>query len=476
MLVFNDANQEKGPIADSVHQALETIAQFWKTVWDRPTDTEMDPQEYFDQWGESQRLEQRWPSVEVSEIVCSALSQKGKAMGTDGWSGAEVALFPICMWQDFLIIFQVFEQQGRFPTLWSELRQSHLPKEGVDPHEIPASKLRPVSILSVWWRIYISARLKTQSAQVWYQSQLQNSQHGGRRKRDCLSALVPLLEANANKGHFIASLDLAQAFDRLTPQRAIVTLLKFGFPSKLASGIRRIWQSQVRVLHCQGQSNPKKQHIMSSIPQGDALSPWALNLVLTTAIRQIQEQWPQSVQVILIDDRSFACPNLSELLQVWDAWSLHSLQLGFVESWRKTQFFCKTQKGRSELAEHVRTGPFLKDSLEALGVCFSSSGSAPSPKEVSRFDKAVKSADRVRALPFNSSGKQRFANQVITGKASFGWIRRAPPVKWCTEIGVANTKGRIWPSAGFGISVQAVMRTSCGPRIHGRSKCCFGVI
>lgn len=204
----------------------------------------MDPQEYFDRWGESQRIEQRWLPVEASDIVCTALSQKGKAMGTDGWSGAEVALFPIRIWQDFLIIFQGFEQQGQFPSLWSELRQSHLPKEGVDPHEIPASKPRPVSILTVWWRIYISAPLKTQSAQVWYQSQLQDSQHGGRRKRDCLSALVPLMEATA-KGHFIASLDLAQAFDRLTPERAIATLLKFGFPSKLASGIRRIWQSQV---------------------------------------------------------------------------------------------------------------------------------------------------------------------------------------------------------------------------------------
>ena len=47
-------------------------------------DTEMDPQAHFNQWRESQRPEQRWPSVEVSEIVCAALSQKGKAMGTGG--------------------------------------------------------------------------------------------------------------------------------------------------------------------------------------------------------------------------------------------------------------------------------------------------------------------------------------------------------------------------------------------------------
>ena len=51
----------------------------------------------------------------------------------------------------------------------------------------------------------------------------------------------------------------------------------------------------------------------------------------------------------------------------------------------------------------------------------------------------MKSADRVRALPFNSSGKQRFANQVITGKASFGWIRRAPPFKWCKKL-VSRTR------------------------------------
>ena len=89
-------------------------------------DTEMDPQAHFNQWRESQRPEQRWPSVEVSEIVCAALSQKGKAMGTDGWSGAEVALFPISMWHDFMIIFQVFERRGQFPSIWSELRQSHL--------------------------------------------------------------------------------------------------------------------------------------------------------------------------------------------------------------------------------------------------------------------------------------------------------------------------------------------------------------
>ena len=30
--VFNDADQEKGPIADSVYQALKTVTQFWKTV------------------------------------------------------------------------------------------------------------------------------------------------------------------------------------------------------------------------------------------------------------------------------------------------------------------------------------------------------------------------------------------------------------------------------------------------------------
>ena len=166
----------------------------------------MNAQDYLDQWGEQQTSEQRWPPVEASDIVITALSQKGEAGGTDGWSGAEVASFPISMWKDFMIIFQAFERQGQFPSLWSELRQSHLPKDGVDPHEIPASKLRPVSIMTVWWRIYISARLKTQSAQEWYQSLLQGSQHGGRRKRDCFSALVPLGRGRVILGNSILCL------------------------------------------------------------------------------------------------------------------------------------------------------------------------------------------------------------------------------------------------------------------------------
>ena len=54
--VFNDADQEKGPIADSVYQALKTVTQFWKTVWDRPTETDMNPQDYLDQWGNNKGL------------------------------------------------------------------------------------------------------------------------------------------------------------------------------------------------------------------------------------------------------------------------------------------------------------------------------------------------------------------------------------------------------------------------------------
>ena len=56
---------------------------------------------------------------------------------------------------------------------------------------------------------------------------------GAPKKGLFVGTCVPLMEANA-KGHFIASLDLAQAFDWLTLRRAIATILKFGFPSKLA--------------------------------------------------------------------------------------------------------------------------------------------------------------------------------------------------------------------------------------------------
>ena len=164
----------------------------------------------------------------------------------------------------------------------------------------PASKMRPIAVMSV----------------------LDPVQHGRRQKHDCLQAVVPLASAQA-KGHFMWSLDLSQAFDRLRPEVALWSLTQFGFPPQLANAFQKIWGSQRRVLQWQGESLPTPCLAASSVPQGDPLSPWAMNVVLRTPTAVIRRLHPTGVLSVFMDDRSFSAESLETGKSIWEAWKNH---------------------------------------------------------------------------------------------------------------------------------------------------------
>ena len=65
-------------------------------------------------------------------------------------------------------LFNCFEQSGKVPSIWCFARQVHLPKDVPRPEgRCDASKLRPVSLLSSWYRLWGSARLQSQCVQAW---------------------------------------------------------------------------------------------------------------------------------------------------------------------------------------------------------------------------------------------------------------------------------------------------------------------
>ena len=103
----------------------------------------------------------------------------------------------------------------------------------------PASKLRPISILSTWWRVYVSAILQTEPAQHWLAGELPLEQAGGRRGRDAAATFTVLAESYSI-GHYVASLDLAKAFDHARPERALSTLDWHGFPKRIATLVQQV--------------------------------------------------------------------------------------------------------------------------------------------------------------------------------------------------------------------------------------------
>lgn len=84
--------------------------------------------------------------------------------------------------------------------------------------------------------------------------------------------------------NYVRTLDLTRAFDRVDPQIAIDTMEWSGCPSFLTKGIALIWQNQKRFLKWRKDVFPEGQDV-SSIPQGDGLSPRVMNLLLGATVK-----------------------------------------------------------------------------------------------------------------------------------------------------------------------------------------------
>ena len=92
----------------------------------------------------------------------------GKSGGADGWTGSEIAELPLEIWEYVQKIFCLFETHGVIPKTWFMARQGHIPKVGMKSMKThDCKKFRPITILSVWYRLWGSSRPKMVQTQQW---------------------------------------------------------------------------------------------------------------------------------------------------------------------------------------------------------------------------------------------------------------------------------------------------------------------
>ena len=77
--------------------------------------------------------------------------------------------------------------------------------------------------------------------------------------------------------------------------------------------------------------------VRAPIPQGDALSPAVMNLLLAAPMRRN------------VDDRAWASPSANECAAVFQKWHEHTPLIGLVENPRKAQVTHKAVAGRRRL-------------------------------------------------------------------------------------------------------------------------------
>ena len=74
------------------------------------------------------KLNLRNGSTSVLRNLKTLLRANADRVGADGWSGDEVASFPIDIWAELLAFYNACERWGTVPDSRRRMRQFHIPK------------------------------------------------------------------------------------------------------------------------------------------------------------------------------------------------------------------------------------------------------------------------------------------------------------------------------------------------------------
>ena len=148
------------------------------------------------------------------------------------------------------------------------------------------------------------------------------------------------------------SLDQAKCFDHVIPELAVGLLPHAGMHPEWIRHLQWTWSDQHRWMQFGRHTANSLERVSTSIPQGCAMAPIALVVLMleaTCAVQTLQLGPEVLTQSVYVDDRAIACssPQLAVLaLQTWQHWSQ---RLGLRENLHKMQIVCKSVQKRAAM-------------------------------------------------------------------------------------------------------------------------------
>ena len=173
----------EGLASPTCEEGFVHLKDFWNKIWARPVEIPelqtLNQPKVNEQWRMPLLLEDWIP--EVDEFAALARASSSASAGCDGWSGVELAAMPV--------LVQRWSFAGNWPAVWTHVRQVHLRKtNGVGP--VLPKDLRPISVLSIWYRCLISATMRKPETQTWLQNVAPPACHGGIKGRSVTIAIL----------------------------------------------------------------------------------------------------------------------------------------------------------------------------------------------------------------------------------------------------------------------------------------------
>ena len=362
-------------------------------------------------------------------IELQARAQSGSgAAGPDGWSADEIKHLPLETFESLSQLFTQFASSGEVPIQLQQARMVCLPKPGkVKNYAVPVDGTRPITVLNVWWRLWVSTLCQSKGLKAWLKTALHPS-IGAVSNQDIFENLISIFDHFHQQG-FLLTLDYSKAFDTISTDMSVSLLEKYGWPPNITGLLNAVWGSQNRFIQYDHHthSEPLKAH--GILPQGDPLGPiicslWVQSGVMSVSTSSRLEAGPSSMQIYL-DDRTCTSSSVQDLFTLKEGWSRWSHSVGLLENLQKAEVSGVGSFRLAALHEKF-DATMISPAVRVLGAVSWSGRRQLHRIEKDRIAAAKATARLLGCCGFLLPTQLCFLKQFALPKANYGWVARGP--------------------------------------------------
>eukprot|EP00438_Fugacium_kawagutii_P024663 Skav213942 [mRNA] locus=scaffold2679:339611:341242:- [translate_table: standard] len=283
-----------GQLARSDNEAAQFVHTYWTELWEKQAEEKN--RRGVTVQSTADTLLRHFPNAcfathwnpPTLEEVAAAVNKCSGAGGCDSWTAAEVRALPEEALRVFYsLVLRWYESETILEAL-TRGRMVSLPK----PHKIQADStiaaadLPPITVLSIWWRIWAASWCLSQQAQAWAAS-LPSFLCGLRAHMGSEEATATLQEALVRTQGHLVTLDYSACYDKMCAVASARFLQGIGFPRQLAAHIEQAWCTQRWLQY--GDHVHQDTITASAVPQGCPLAPLTLACWMLAGKQAVQE-------------------------------------------------------------------------------------------------------------------------------------------------------------------------------------------
>ena len=327
------------------------------------------------------------------DLLRSAKSMLHKAEGPDHWSCASWVLLPAAFWSAFARLWQRVLVTGTVPQRWREGRVVLIEK--------PSQGYRPLTILSIAWRI--GARVLVKQLTSWVERWASWRVLGGVAHRGLKDSYLRLLESLSSPRFYLQE-DLTKFFDSVRLPDLVVVLRHLGCPTCVWWLVQSYYQDHRRVFSKDGMLGNRWHDIRRGLAQGCPLSPVLAAAVMALWSSMVESGPSQALSSMsFVDDRLLWSHTVEELRRA-KALSDQFDQAFDLRCDRKKSRFVHRDPSAEASTFAKELAYEESDVLSVLGLCVPLDGSRPSLKDFSL--KTVKVRIRLIGIAARGLSKQ----------------------------------------------------------------------